>query len=186
MAELIYSAIASLDGYVADRDGKFDWAAPNDDVHAFINDLLRPVTTHLYGRRMYEVLVAWETVDTGDATPPVLREFAEIWRAADKIVYSTSLAAPASARTRLERDFDADAVRHLKRAAAGDLSVGGPHLAARAMEVGLVDTIHLFLTPVVVGGGTPALPGAVRMELELMDERRFADGTMHLHYRTRP
>jgi dihydrofolate reductase len=184
MAKLIYSAITSLDGYVADEDGNFDWAEPDEEVHTLVNDLERQVGTYLYGRRMYEVLVAWETVDLADQ-PPFIRDYAGIWRAADKIVYSTTLQAVSSARTRIERDFDPEAVRQLKASAGRGLSVGGPHLAARAVEAGLVDEFHLFLTPVVVGGGTRALPDDVRVKLELLDERRFGNGVVHLHYRTK-
>ena len=181
MASLIYSALASLDGYVADEDGKWDWAMPDAEVHAFVNDLTRPLGTHLYGRRMYEVLVAWETIDTGG--DPVLEDFAEIWRDADKIVYSRTLETAPSARTRIERDFDPDAVRRLKESAERDLAIGGPELAAQAFGAGLIDECHLFLAPVIVGGGKRALPDAVRMELELLDERRVGDRFVYLHYR---
>jgi dihydrofolate reductase len=184
MAKLIYSAITSLDGYVADQDGVFDWAAPDEEVHAFVNDLERSVATYLYGRRMYDVMVAWETMDTADQ-PPVVQDYAEIWRAADKIVYSKTLETASSARTRMERAFDPEAVRQMKAKADRDISVGGPHLAARAFEAGLVDECHLFLTPVIVGGGNRSLPDGVRLELELLDERRFGNGVVHLHYRTR-
>jgi dihydrofolate reductase len=183
MAKLIYSALTSLDGYVADEDGNFDWAEPDEEVHTFVNDLERQVGTYLYGRRMYEVLVAWETLDLADQ-PPFIREYAEIWRAADKIVYSTTVHAVSSARTRIERAFDPATVRQRKASAASDLSVGGPDLAARAIEADLVDEFHLFLTPIVVGGGTRALPDDVRVKLELLDERRFGNGVVHLHYRT--
>ena len=182
MAKLIYSAIASLDGYVSDEDRKFDWAEPDEEVHRFVNDLERSVGTYLYGRRMYEVMVFWETVDGADQ-PPFVRDFAEIWRAADKIVYSKTLETVSSARTRIERDFDLDAVRRLKATAARDLTVGGSDLAAQALAAGLVDELHLFVAPVVVGGGTQALPDGVRLELELLDERRFSSGVVHLRYR---
>ena len=185
MGRLIYSAIASLDGYVEDAEGKFDWAAPDDEVHAFVNDLERPVGTHLYGRRMYEVMAWWETVHTGADSEPVMRDFAEIWRAADKIVYSTTLQAVSSARTQIVRDFDPEAVRRLKAAAERDLSIGGPHLAAAAFRAGLVDECHLFLVPIVIGGGTRALPDGVRVELELLAERRFESGVVHLHHRVK-
>jgi dihydrofolate reductase len=181
VAKLIYSAIASLDGYVADADGAFDWSAPDEEVHAFVNDLEREVGTHLYGRRMYEVMVAWETI--ADESP-VARDYAEIWRAADKVVYSRTLEAVASARTRIERAFDPEAIGRMKASAARDIGVGGPELAGQALKAGLVDELHLFLTPFVVGGGKPALPGNLRVELELLDERRFGNGTVHLHYRT--
>jgi dihydrofolate reductase len=182
MAKLLYSAITSLDGYVADTEGRFDWSAPDEEVHAFVNDLERTVGTHLYGRRMYEVMSAWETLPPA-GQPPTTRDFAEVWRAADKIVYSRTLEQVASARTRIERDFDPGAVRRLKASAAADLSVGGPHLAAQALQAGLVDEGHLFLNPVVVGGGNPALPDNLRLELELLDERRFANGVVYLRYR---
>ena len=181
MAKLLYSAITSLDGYVADEDGVFDWAAPDEEVHAYVNDLERPVGTYLYGRRMYEVMQFWATTDD-DA--PVMADYAAIWRAADKVVYSTTLTTVSTDRTRLEPAFDPDAVRALKATAARDLSIGGPHLAAEAMRAGLVDEINLFLHPIVVGGGNPALPDHLRMPLELVDERRFASGVVHLHYRT--
>jgi len=181
MAKLIYTAIMSLDGYVADEDGNFDWAEPDEEVHAFVNDLERPIGTYLYGRRLYEVMVAWETITDEQ---PFIRDYAEIWRAADKIVYSRSLETVSSERTRIERSFDADAVRQMKASADRDISVGGPTLAAPAIRAGLVDEIHLFLAPAVVGGGTRALPDDVRSKLELLDERRFDNGTVHLHYRT--
>lgn len=182
MARLIYAAIASLDGYVADRDGRFDWAMPSEEEHAFVNELERPVGTHLYGRRTYDVLVAWETLEL-DGEPPCVRDFAEIWRAADKVVYSRTMQVPRSARTRIEHEFDPAVVRQMKIAATRDLSIGGPGLAAEALRAGLVDECHLFLAPVVVGGGTPALPGDIRLGLELYDERRFANGVVHLGYR---
>jgi dihydrofolate reductase len=183
MAKLIYSAITSLDGYVADGEGNFDWAAPDEEVHTFVNDVERSVGTYLFGRRMYEVMVAWETMPLGDQ-PPVVRDFAEIWRAADKVVYSKTLQTVSSARTRTERDFDAEAVRRMKVTARRDISVGGPNLAAQAIEAGLVDECHLYFTPIVVGGGTRSLPNDVRVKLELLDERRFGNGVVHLHYRT--
>jgi dihydrofolate reductase len=184
MASLIYSAIASLDGYVADENGKFDWAAPDEEVHTFVNDLERPVGTYLYGRRMYEVMVYWETAHTLADQPPFIQDFAEIWQAADKIVYSKTLEAVSSARTRIERDFDPEAIRELKAVAGRDLTVGGPELAAQAFEAGLVDEVQLFLAPVVVGGGNRSLPDNVRMNLELLDERRFGNGMVYLRYRT--
>jgi dihydrofolate reductase len=185
MAKLIYSPITSLDGYVADEDGSFDWAAPDEEVHSFVNDLERPIGTYLYGRRMYEVMVDWETADTLADQPPFMQDFAEIWQAADKIVYSKTLETISSARTRIERDFDPEAVRKIKASAGRDISVGGPDLAAQAIKVGLVDECHLFVTPIVVGGGKQSLPNNVRLRLELLDERRFGNGVVHLHYRTR-
>src|SRR5438552_2835412 len=179
MAKLIYSAITSLDGYVADEEGNFDWAAPDEEVHGFVNDLERPVGTYLYGRRMYEVMVYWETADfAGEA--PFAQDFAEIWRAADKVVYSKTLDTVSSDRTRIERDFDPEAVRQLKARAARDVTVGGPDLAAQAIEAGLVDELHLFVTPVVVGGGKRSLPDGIRLRLELLEERRFGSGVVYL------
>ena len=175
MGLLVYSAITSLDGYVEDENGKFDWGEPDEEVHTFANDLARSVGTYLHGRRLYEVLVAWETMDLADG-PAYLRDFAEIWQAADKIVYSRTLETVSSARTRIERDFDAEAVRRLKAEAERDLAVGGPTLAAEAFRAGLVDECHLFVAPVVVGGGTRSLPDHVRLELELLDERPFGGG----------
>ena len=183
MAKLIYSAITSLDGYVADENGNFDWSAPDEEVHAFVNDLERPIGTYLYGRRMYDVMKYWETAVTSGDVAPVMRDYAEIWQAADKIVFSKSLEEVSSARTRIERDFDPETVRQLKGSAARDLTVGGPELAGQAIKAGLVDEIHLFLTPVAVGGGNRALPDGVRVNLELLDERRFGNGVVHLHYR---
>jgi dihydrofolate reductase len=182
VAKLIYVAIASLDGYIEDRWGKFDWAEPDQELHAFVNELARPVRTYLLGRRMYDVLVYWESIELA-GQPPHIRDFAEIWRAADKIVYSKTLEAASSARTRIERDFDPERVRQLKAEAADDLSVGGPELAGHAIRAGLVDDVHLFLAPIAVGGGKHCLPQNVRVELELLDERRFAGGVVHLHYR---
>jgi dihydrofolate reductase len=181
MAKLTYLMLTSLDGYAADGEGKFDWAEPDEEVHSFVNDLERPVGTYLYGRRMYEVMLAWEHASLTDE-PPYIRDFAEMWRAADKIVYSKTLEAPSSARTRIERDFDPEAVRRLKESASRDLGVGGPELAARAFEAGLIDEVHLFLAPIVVGGGKRSLPDGVRLELELLDERRFGNGMVHLRY----
>ena len=182
MAKLIYSAITSLDGYVEDESGNFDWAAPDEEVHAFVNDLERSVGTYLNGRRLYEVMVYWETAGT-IGSEPVMRDFAEIWQAADKVVYSSTLETAPSARTRIERRFDPEAVRRLKESAERDITVGGPELAAQAIEAGLVDEIRLFLTPVVVGGGKRSLPAGLRFGLELLDERRFENGVIHLHYR---
>jgi dihydrofolate reductase len=186
LAKLIYAALASLDGYVADADGNWDWAAPDEEVHTFVNDLTRPVGTHLYGRRMYEVLVAWETMHTAPGHPPYILDYAEIWQAADKVVYSRTLEEVSSARTRLEREFDPEAVRTLKAEATSDLSIGGPQLAAEAFRAGLVDECHLFLAPVVVGAGNRALADGVRVDLELSDKRRFANGFVYLRYDVRP
>jgi dihydrofolate reductase len=184
MAKLIYTAITSLDGYVADEAGNFDWAAPDEEVHRVVNDLERPVGTHLYGRRMYEVMAAWEGNDIVAGQPTFVQDFADIWRAADKIVYSTTLGTVSSARTRLERNFDPEIVRHMKATAEGDITVGGPTLAGEAIKAGLVDECHLFVVPVVVGGGTRSLPDNVGVNLKLLGERRFRNGVVHLHYRT--
>ncbi len=182
MAKLIYSAITSLDGYVADREGKWDWSTPDDEVHAAVNDLSRTAGTYLLGRRMYEVLVAWETMET-EGTPAVIQDFAEIWRATDKVVYSSTLETPSSARTRIEREFEPEAVARMKEQADKDLAIGGPELAAQAIAAGLVDEIHLFVNPVVVGGGTASLPDDVFLKLELLDQRRFGNGVAYLRYR---
>jgi dihydrofolate reductase len=186
MAKLIYPTISSLDGYVADENGKFDWAKPDEEVHAFVNDLERPAGTHLYGRRLYEVLVAWETMDERPDQPQVILDFAEIWQAADKIVYSRTLETVSSAKTRIEREFDPEAIRELKATSERDLLIGGPELAAEAIRAGLVDEYHLVVAPVVVGGGKRALPDGVRVDLELLDERRFASGFVYLRYGTSP
>ena len=185
MAKLIYSAIASLDGYIADEDGNFDWAAPDEEVHTFVNDLERSVGTYLYGRRMYEVMVGWESAHTLPDQPPFMQDFAEIWQAADKIVYSKTLQTVSSARTHIERDFDPEAVRQMKARAGRDISVGGPDLAAQAIKAGLVDEWQLFVVPIVVGGGKQSLPNNVRLKLELLDERRFDSGMVYLNYRVR-
>jgi dihydrofolate reductase len=173
---LVYTALASLDGYIADADGRFEWAAPDREVHAFVNDLERDVGTMLLGRRMYEVLVVWETMDDPE---PEMRDFAQIWRAADKVVYSRTLEDVSSARTRIEREFDPEAVRRMN----GHVSIGGPELAGHAIRAGLVDEFQLFLSPVLVGGGTAALPDGVRRDLELVEERRFGNGVVFLRYR---
>jgi dihydrofolate reductase len=191
MAKLIYSAITSLDGYVEDEHGRFDWAKPDAEVHAFVNELERPIGTYLYGRRMYETMVWWETIDTGPAQDAraaelwraALSDYAELWRAADKIVYSRTLDGVSSARTRIEREFDPDAIRALKRSAAADITVGGSELAGQALAAGLVDELRLLLNPVIVGGGKAALPDHVRAELELIGERRFQGGVVHVGYR---
>ncbi|MFB3739565.1 MAG: dihydrofolate reductase family protein [Candidatus Velamenicoccus archaeovorus] len=185
MAELIYAAITSLDGYIADERGDFDWAVPDDEVHAFVNDLTAGIGTHLYGRRMYETMVYWETAHTLPDPSPVVRDYTRIWQAADKVVYSGTLETVSSARTRLERRFDPAAVRRMKDEAERDLSIGGAELAAEAFRAGLVDRIHLFLHPVVIGAGRRSLPEHGRLDLELLEERRFASGVVHVHYRVR-
>jgi dihydrofolate reductase len=180
MAKMIYAAIASLDGYVADEDGKWDWSVPDEEVHALVNDLARPIGTWLLGRRMYEVLSAWDTIEDDE---PVIRDFAEIWRSADKVVYSRTLEAPSTARTRIEREFDPEAVRRMKAGSERDLSISGPELAAQGLRAGLVDEIQLSLSPIIVGGGTPALPDGAKVPLELLDEHRSGNGAVHLRYR---
>jgi dihydrofolate reductase len=184
VAKLIYSAITSLDGYVADADGDFDWSAPDDEVHAFVNDLERSVGTYLYGRRMYDVMSAWEAMPVADQ-PAAVQEYAGIWRAADKVVYSTTLETVSTARTRIERAFEPAVVRLMKASTERDISIGGPELAGHALRAGLVDELHLFVTPVVVGGGRRALPDDIHLTLELVDHRRFDNGVVHLHYRIR-
>src|SRR5215210_4459532 len=184
VTKLIYSAIVSLDGYVADENGNFDWAAPDEEVHTFVKDLERKVGTYLYGRRMYEVMRYWETTQAVAGQHPVEMDYARIWRAADKIVYSKTLETVSSARTRIERSFDPEVVRRLKAAAGSDMSIGGPDLAAQALKAGLVDERHLFVVPIVVGGGKRSLPANVRLKLELLDERRFGNGMVYLYYRT--
>ena len=186
MARLIYSAIASADGYIEDDAGSFDWAAPDQDVLRFVNDLERPVGTYLYGRRMYETMLYWETAHTVPGQPPFVREFTGIWQAADKIVFSKTLASVLSARTRTERDFDAAMVRQLKSATERDMTVGGADLAGQAIRAGLVDELQLFLVPVVVGGGKRALPSGARLDLDLLDTHRFANGAVYLRYGSKP
>lgn len=183
MGKLIYAAITSLDGYVEDEEGHFDWAAPDEEVHAFVNDLQRPIGTYLYGRRMYETMVGWETDEFLADRHPVALDFAGIWRAADKVVFSRTLETAASARTRIEETFDAEMIRQMKASAKSDLSVGGAELAALAFRAGLIDECQLLLTPIVVGGGKPALPSGVRTRLDLLDEGRFGNGVVRLHYR---
>jgi dihydrofolate reductase len=183
MARLIYSTIASLDGYVADEDGEFGWAAPDEQVHTFINDFERGIGTYLYGRRLYEVMRFWETIDANSGRPSVEQDYARIWQSTDKIVYSRTLQSVSSSRTRIERDFDAEAIRREKARAERDIGVGGPGLAAVALEAGLVDELRLFVVPVLVGGGTQSLPDHVRLELELLDAQRFDSGVVYLHYR---
>jgi dihydrofolate reductase len=185
MAKLIYVLNVSVDGYIADEDGKFDWGAPDEEFYSFVNDLERPVGAYLYGRRLYELMAVWETDPAAAAESPAAQEFAAIWQAADKVVYSRTLAAASTTRTRIERDFDPEAVRQLKAAAERDLTVGGPTLGAHAITAGLVDEYQLFVWPAVVGGGKRFLPNRVRLQLELLDERRLGSGMVYLRYRTR-
>jgi dihydrofolate reductase len=184
MAKLLYVVNVSLDGYIADQDGKLDWTAPDEEYFTFVNDLQRPVGTYLYGRRLYQLMAVWETDPAAAAQSPAAREFAQIWQAADKVVYSRTLQAAATTRTRIQRDFDPGAVRHRKAAAGRDVTVGGSTLGAHAITAGLVDEYHLFVWPVVLGGGTRFLPHRVRLQLELLDERRFGNGAVYLRYHT--
>jgi dihydrofolate reductase len=185
MAKLIYSAIMSLDGYIEDKHGKFDWAVPDEEVHRFVNDLERAAGTYLYGRRMYETMMGWETDPSFASESPPMRDFAGTWQAADKIVYSRTLKTVATAQTRIERDFDPEAIRKLKATTSHDILIGGPALATHAFRAGLVDECHLFLAPIIVGEGKQSLPNNVRLELELLAERRFGNGIVHLRYRAR-
>jgi len=182
VGKLIYSAIASLDGYVNDENGNFDWGAPDAEVHAFVNEQEGPIGTYLYGRRMYEVMRFWQTHD--EPEPEHMRDYADIWRAADKIVYSTTLEEPSTPKTTIERGFDPNTVRAMKASSGRDLSVGGPTLAGAALAAGLVDEISLILAPIIVGGGTSVFPDGIAVSLELRDERRFTNGMMHLRYAT--
>lgn len=186
MGKLIYTAITSLDGYTADPSGNFDWSAPDDEVHTFVNDLERPIGTYLMGRRLYDVMVAWETMHLNDDDQPaVMRDYTAIWQAAEKVVYSGTLTEPASRRTRIERTFDVDAVRALKESSSANISIGGPTLAAQALAAGLVDELQLFISPVVVGGGLRFLPDDLQLTLELHDDYQFRNGVAYLAYRIR-
>lgn len=186
MAHLIYTANLSLDGYTEDRDGRFDWTAPDEEYFRFISNLVREAGTYLYGRRMYESMMVWETDPSLAAESPLRRDFAEMWQAANKIVYSRTLETVSTRKTQLERSFDPAAIRQLKEAVEQDILIGGAELAARAFRSGLVDECQLFLMPIIVGGGKPSLPDHVRLQLELMDERRFRSGVVFLRYRTTP
>jgi dihydrofolate reductase len=183
MASLIYSAIASLDGYVEDAHGRFDWAAPDEEVHSFVNDLERRVGTYLYGRQMYESMVYWETAPSDDSVPRVLRDFTKMWQAAEKVVYSRTLESVSSARTRIERSFDGEDIRRLKLTSSHDLTVGGADLAGQAIGAELVDELQLFVVPVVVGGGRAWLPKSLHLNLELLEFHHFASGVVFLRYR---
>ncbi|MDQ6728286.1 MAG: dihydrofolate reductase family protein [Actinomycetota bacterium] len=185
MAKLIYVSNVSLDGYIEDEDGSFDWTAPDDEVLAFITDLVRPFGTHLYGRRLYDTMAPWETDPALAALSEFTADFADVWQAADKVVYSTTLDAVSTAKTRLERSFDPASVREMKATATRDLMVGGAHLAAHALKAGVVDECHLFIRPVILGGGKPALPRDTRVGLELLDDRRVGNGVVYLRYRIR-
>jgi dihydrofolate reductase len=186
MAKLIYATQTSLDGYIADEHGNFEWATPDSEVFAFLNDLERPIGTYLYGRRLYEKMVFWETFEPQPDQPPAVLDFTKIWRAADKIVYSTTLETASSARTRIEPTFDQGAVRAMKDTADRDLTIGGPALAAHALRAGLVDEVRVFVYPLTVGGGNPVLPDRLRLNLQLLDQRRFDSGVVCLRYRVSP
>jgi len=185
MAHLIYTANSSLDGYTEDRDGKFDWTAPDEEYFRFISNLVREAGTYLYGRRMYEAMMVWETDPSLAAESPLRRDFAEMWQAANKIVYSRTLETVSTRKTQLERSLDPEAIRRLKEAVEQDILIGGAELAAHAFRAGLIDEYHLFLIPIIVGGGKQSLPDNVRLELELLEERRFGSGVVFLRYRTR-
>jgi dihydrofolate reductase len=185
MASLVYFMICSLDGYFEDESGRFDWSQPDREVHEFVNDLVRPVGTYLYGRRMYEVMNYWEQPEAFDGQPPYIQDFARIWRAAEKVVFSTRLETASGEKTRIERNFDPQAIRRLKETARSDLAIGGADLAGQAIRAGLVDEYQLLLSPIIVGGGKRVLPDAFRTELELVAERRFRGGSVFLHYRAR-
>jgi dihydrofolate reductase len=184
LSNLVYAALMSLDGYIEDETGNFDWAMPDEELHSFINDLEQPIGTHLYGRRMYETMAVWQTIDGPDVST-VEAEFATGWRAVDKVVYSRTLDAVSTPRTRLEREFEPGAVQQMKDTAGRDISIGGPGLAQHAFEAGLVDEVHLFTFPIIIGGGKPALPHGVRLELQLLNERQFPKGVIYSHYRRR-
>ena len=185
-ARLIFLAIQSLDGYIEDEQGKFDWARPDQEVHRFVNDLIRPVGTYLYGRRMYETMQGWETQYGLAPDPPWTQDFAQIWRAADKVVYSRTLKQVSTPKTRLERTFDVDAIREMKARAERGLAIGGPGLAANAFRAGLIDEIHLLIAPRIVGGGKPSFPDELDLKLQLIDERRFEKSSVaYLRYAAR-
>jgi dihydrofolate reductase len=185
MARLIYAAFTSLDGYVADETGNFEWAELDEEVHAFINSREKQIGTYLFGRKMYETMAVWETPDVLRQLAAAALEYAPIWQAAEKIVYSTTLRTVSTAKTRLERRFEADVVRELKAGATRDIEVGGPTLAAHAIRAGLVDEYDLLIAPIIAGGGNPYLPGKVSVKLELLDERRFDNGLVHVRYRAK-
>ena len=182
MSKLIYSAISSLDGYVEDASGRFDWSAPDAEVHAFVNDLERPIGTYLYGRRMYQTMTFWESLNTDGDLPEVYRDYADVWRAAEKIVFSRTLREASSARTRIVREFESHAIESLKQSSDSDISIGGAELAGHALHAGLVDECHLFLVPVLVGDGKRALPRNLNTQLTLLDQHAFDSGVVHLHY----
>jgi dihydrofolate reductase len=185
MAKLTYATQTSLDGYINDEDGNFGWARPSEEVHTFFNELERPIGTYLYGRRMYETMRYWQEPPDLESQVQYIRDYAEIWQGTDKIVYSRTLESPTTPRTRIESEFDPEAVREMKETADADLAVGGPVLAAEALRAGLVDQLDQVVYPVIVGGGTPWLPDGLRLDLQLVEERRFADGAVHLRYAPR-
>ncbi|WP_379127250.1 dihydrofolate reductase family protein [Paenibacillus sp. sgz500958] len=183
MSKLIYATNVSLDGYTEDEQGNLGWGISDDETYAFWSDFQRTIGTYLYGRRMYEMMVYWETANAGGDQPEVKQEFAQIWRAAEKIVYSRTLQAVSSAKTKIEREFDSDAIRRLKESSGADITIGGPELAGQAMSAGLIDECHLLVNPIILGGGKRAFPDNLSMRLELLGERRFRSGVVHLHYR---
>ena len=185
MGKLVYSFFSSLDGYITDEDGEFAWAEPDEEVHAFVNEIERSIGTNLYGRKLYEMMAVWETPDVFPTQTPAITEYARIWQEADKIVFSRTLSTVSTARTTIEREFDLAFVRDLKERTERDISLGGPTLAAEAIRTGLVDEYHVFVVPVIVGGGNPFLPDGARVDLELLDQRRFDNGMVYLRYRTR-
>jgi dihydrofolate reductase len=185
MARLIYTTNMSLDGYIEDRDGKFDWTDPSDEVFQFITNLIRTDGTHLYGRRTYESMMVWETDANLAGQSPLMRDFAQVWQAADKIVYSKTLEAASTRKTNIERNFDPEAIRRLKKSVEQDIHIGGAELAAQAFRAGLIDECCLFIKPIIVGGGKAGLPANVRLQLELLEERRFDNGEVYVRYRTR-
>lgn len=186
MATLVYTMLCSLDGYVADESENFDWAEPSDEVHRFVNDLERSTGVQLIGRRMYQLMTYWETADRQPGQSEVSVDYAHAWQAADKVVYSRTLDSPSTARTRLEREFDPEAVRRMKEPDGPDISIAGPDLAGQAFRAGLVDEVRIFVVPAIVGGGHRALPNDVRLDLDLLEERRFGNGTVYLRYSVRP
>lgn len=185
MARLIYTTNVSLDSYIEDRDGKFDWTDPSDEVFQFITNLIRSDGMHLYGRRTYENMMVWETDPGLAAQSPLYHDFAQVWQAADKIVYSRTLETASTRKTKIERIFDPEAIRQLKENAGQDIHIGGAELAAHAFRAGLIDECHLFIKPIILGGGKAALPHNIRLGLELLDERRFDNGEVYVRYRTK-
>lgn len=184
MGKLIYSLSESLDGFIEDESGKFDWGTPDEEVHRYVNDQQRKIGTYLLGRRMYETMAVWDTDPSLAAMAPFTADYAQIWRGIDKIVYSSTLESVVTPRTRIERQFVPETVRRIVESSERDVEVGGPELASYAFKAGLVDEVNLYVVPVVIGGGKPSLPRGVFLRLELVDEHRFGSGVVHLRYRT--